>query len=358
MRSKEFIQWLKEKDLLNVVLAHYPFFEEILINNLNVEKKNQIIIISDLGKEGFRIPALISACYLFAAKSLGLETMFVHWKNKQNRDENEIVKRLLEINENSILIVSASTKIAPFKVIGRTLRTHARIKKHKYVTMTNLFYLRNELFPSFVHSMRANPKKMHEKGLQLKEKLDKAKIVRIRTKKGTDLTVKKSNVKCLINSGLYLNYGKGGNLPAGEVYFYPEGFNNVNGVVYLDGSIKTTKGTKPVRGKIKVTIKDGLIDKIEGTSEAKLLAETLEELMKKAKFPENVKRISEIGIGINPNSRLIGPTVVDEKALNTAHIANGSNHWFNGPIKTNVHLDHVFRDPEIYLDGSNEDILK
>ncbi|MFW6233207.1 MAG: RPB7/RPC8 family DNA-directed RNA polymerase subunit [Nanoarchaeota archaeon] len=113
-----------------------------------------------------------------------------------------------------------------------------------------------------------------------------------------------------------------------------------------------------VRGKIKVTIVNGLIDKIEGTSDAKLLAETLEELMKKAKFPENVKRISEIGIGINPNSRLIGPTIVDEKAINTAHIANGSNHWFNGPIITNVHLDHVFRDPEIYLDGSDKNILK
>ncbi|MFT4304641.1 MAG: hypothetical protein ACMXX8_00985 [Candidatus Woesearchaeota archaeon] len=359
MEIKNLINWLKEKDLLNIVIANYPFFEEILINNLDAKNfKNDIIIISDLGKEGYRIPALISSCYLFAAKSLGLEANFIHWCNEKNRDEKQIVSKLLEIKDKSIIILSSSKKILLFSLIGRSLRNHAKIKKHKFITMTNLLYLRNELFPSLVYSMRADPKKMHNIGLKLKKKLDKAKIVRIKTKKGTDLIVKKNNVKAKINSGLYHEFGKGGNLPAGEVYFYPEGFSNVNGVVFIDGSVKTYKGTMPVRGKVKITIKDGLIEKIEGTQEAKYLAETLEKSMKTSKNPENVKRISEIGIGINPNSRLIGPTIVDEKALNTAHVANGSNHWFDGPIKTNIHLDHVFRDPEIYLDDSNENILK
>jgi leucyl aminopeptidase (aminopeptidase T) len=352
MEIKLFVKWLKEKELLNTIIAYYPFFENIFINNLNLNNfKNQIVVISDLGKEGFRIPALISACYIFAAKSLGYETIFVHWKNIKKRNEPEIVQRLLNVNDKSVFIISSSTKMSPFKLINRTLRKHSQIKGHKFLTMTNLSQLRNELFPSLVHSMNADPKKMHNMGLKLKNKIDKAKIVQIKTSKGTNLIINKENVKSIINSGLYLNYGQGGNLPAGEVYFHPNGLNNVNGIVYIDGSIKTNKGTFLVRGKVKLTIENGLIIKIEGSNEAKLLAKTLEDHISKAINPEHIKRISEIGIGINPNARIIGPTIINEKTFKTAHIANGSNHWFNGPIITNIHLDHVFRDPEIYLDG-------
>jgi hypothetical protein len=357
MELKELALWLKERELLSIVIAHYPFFEEIIINNLNGNRlKNQFVVISDLGKEGFRIPALISACYLFAAKSLGFNTIFIHWKNKEFRDEKLILQQILDLNDECIIALSSSKSFNPFKIIGSNLRKYSKIKGHKFVTMTNLIYLKNEMFPSFVYSMRADPVKMHNKGLKIKEQIDKASIVRIKTKKGTDLIVKKNNIKAIINSGLYLNKGEGGNLPAGEVYFHPLGFDNVNGIVILDGSIKTYKGTIQIRNPITLTIKDGLIIDIKGSSEARILAETFERGKLKAINPEHVNRISEIGIGINPNARLIGPTIIDEKVMKTVHIANGSNHWFNGPIITNIHLDHVFRDPIIYVDDKLLDI--
>ena len=43
--------------------------------------------------------------------------------------------------------------------------------------------------------------------------------------------------------------------------------------------------------------------------------------------------------------------IVDDKTLGTAHIGIGSNYWFGGSIYAIIHLDQVFKNPAIYLDG-------
>jgi len=58
--------------------------------------------------------------------------------------------------------------------------------------------------------------------------------------------------------------------------------------------------------------------------------------------------------GISPGSlyrQISTPTIIDEKAHNTAHIAIGSNYWFGGSIYAAIHLDQIFRNPKIYVDG-------
>ena len=70
-----------------------------------------------------------------------------------------------------------------------------------------------------------------------------------------------------------------------------------------------------------------------------------------SKNPDGVKMIGELGIGINPDASLIGPTIINEKLLGTAHVAIGSNYWFGGNIYAKIHLDQVFRKPKIEADG-------
>jgi leucyl aminopeptidase (aminopeptidase T) len=63
-------------------------------------------------------------------------------------------------------------------------------------------------------------------------------------------------------------------------------------------------------------------------------------------------RLSELGIGLNPFAKLVGIPLIDEGALGTAHIALGLNYTFGGAIKdAKAHIDFVFRDPTILLDG-------
>ena len=82
-----------------------------------------------------------------------------------------------------------------------------------------------------------------------------------------------------------------------------------------------------------------------------MLVKSFIEAERRSRFPQGVRRVCELGIGINKNARLIGSTIIDEKVLGTAHVATGSNYWFGGDIYSIVHYDQVFKNPKIYVDG-------
>ncbi|MGM5485392.1 MAG: aminopeptidase [Nanobdellota archaeon] len=352
MNWKDLLYWLKEKDLLDTVIKYYPHFKNILEKNLFI-KDEPIIIIADLGRKGKRIPAIAAACYLLAAKELkkNVELIIQGPKFRGDRASEEIVEKFLDLGNHNILILCMSGKLGSLKAIGKSFRKYVRQKKHKFISLSGLNYTRTELFPSILSTMTADPEKMEKRAKKLKKKLDKAKTIELKTDKGTDLKVNKEGVEAVTNAGIYKEFGKGGNLPAGEVYFHPLGKENVSGKAVIDGSIRTHRGTVVLRSPITINIEKGSITSIEGGKEAETLRETIDWAEKKAKVKENVRKIGEIGIGINPNARIINPTMIDEKTYLTAHIANGSNHWFGGPIKSAVHFDHVMRDIKIFADG-------
>jgi leucyl aminopeptidase (aminopeptidase T) len=61
--------------------------------------------------------------------------------------------------------------------------------------------------------------------------------------------------------------------------------------------------------------------------------------------------IAELGIGTNPNARVSGQIIEDEKALGTAHLAFGTSASFGGANLADVHIDGLLRQPTIELDG-------
>ncbi len=88
-----------------------------------------------------------------------------------------------------------------------------------------------------------------------------------------------------------------------------------------------------------------------GGKEAKELENTLNWAASVAKHPGSVRRICELGIGLNPKAKIIGATIVDDKVLGTAHVGIGSNYWFGGNIYAIIHIDQVFKAPKIEFDG-------
>ena len=104
-----------------------------------------------------------------------------------------------------------------------------------------------------------------------------------------------------------------------------------------------------------LVVKDGRIVKISGEN-SKLLEDTFKKFEARAKFPERVRHVAEVAVGINPGAALIGSMIMDEKVLGTGHIAIGSNAWFGGAIKTIFHGDQVFKNPTYYIDGKKMDI--
>lgn len=178
--------------------------------------------------------------------------------------------------------------------------------------------------------------------------------MRITTDAGTDVTIDIFGMQAISNTGNYRQPGTGGNIPAGEVYIAPRGTTNVNGTVVIDGSMRTDECGILVSEPVNICIKNGRAVRIEG-KKAYLLEEALKRAEQHAKYPERVRVIGEIGIGINPKARLVGTTIIDEKAMGTAHIALGSNYWFGGANRTVFHADQVFKNPQIFLDGRQID---
>ena len=311
----------------------------------------KILIISDYGEEGKQLSTMLAYGYYLATKDKGLdvETSLKKVKKGFMQADDHVVKALEVLEPNSVIILALSGKLGRFGA-RKSFRGFCKEKGHRFISATGLGDAKSAHFELFLEAMITNYSRMKKKGLALKKKLDKAKEVRIKTSAGTDVTFDVEGMQSIANVGEYQESGTGGNIPAGEVYLPPKGYHGVSGVVVIDGSIKTAKGTLLLKHPLKLFIEKGKVVKIEG-EDAKLLESSFQQYENRAKFPYRVRHIGELGIGINPGAVLIGSTIMDEKVLGTAHIGIGSNSWFGGAIKTVYHGDQVFKSPEIFLDG-------
>ena len=243
------------------------------------------------------------------------------------------------------------------KELGLSFRSFIKERRHRFISTTRLGNLDTDKFPYLIKAIDIDYKKLREKGEKLKELFNNGEEIRVITDSGTDLTIGLDKDKAIANIGNYQKPGKGGNMPAGEIYMPPK-WRKVEGQVIIDCSGSYRWGTQLIKKQIKLVIEKGEIVDLTGGKEAEKLKETLDWAFKKAKYPWGIRRIGELGIGINPNAEVIGATIVDEKSLGTAHVAMGSNYWFVGTIDAIIHLDQIFRNPKIYLDNEEIDVSK
>jgi len=170
--------------------------------------------------------------------------------------------------------------------------------------------------------------------------LEKARTVRITTAKGTDFTVAVSKKRVLVDdTGIYSKPKGFGNLPAGEVCFAPLE-NKSNGVFVVDASMLDELMKTP----IKIKVKNGYAYEITGGSQAKKLLKMIKPLGKTA------FNIAELGIGTNPEAKITGNVLEDEKVMGTCHVAVGNNSALGGKIYAKCHLDGIMTKPTIYFD--------
>lgn len=169
------------------------------------------------------------------------------------------------------------------------------------------------------------------------KRLTLSKHLEIYTDSGTHLTMSTKNRRGFSDNGVYTTFGAFGNLPAGEACISPcEG--TTEGTLVIDASA-------PLVGKlkhpIKIKIKRGLAQGIPLPKIAKLI----KPLGKRA------LNIAELGIGLNRKAKVTGNILEDEKSYGTAHLAIGANISFGGNVSCPCHLDFVFFNPTIIIDG-------
>ncbi len=351
METIESINWLKENNLYELAKNASVYLKKMFVPCLAVQNE-KILIMGDRGFENKNISAILSGGYYLAAESLNLNAKLVLQtvKARGMRADDDVIGSLTELKENNIVFVNMSDKLGGINALGKSFRKMCQTKKHKFISSLSLGDLDNSKIKDIIEATDINYKTLQAKHDEVKKNLDNAEELHIQTKAGTDLYY---NIKGKVSQsadGNYTEPGKGGNMPAGEVYVPPNG-KRVNGTVIIDASSRNHTHTTIIKKPINLKIEEGSITEISGDEEAKELEKALNWAANRAKHPNRVRRIGEFGIGLNPNAKIIGSTVIDEKVLGTAHIGIGSNYWFGGDIFTIIHLDQIFKNPEIYVDN-------
>ncbi|MBR9692574.1 hypothetical protein GOV07_01440 [Candidatus Woesearchaeota archaeon] len=346
---------LREAGLDESFLKQYsnlvPLFKRLLAENLGATNE-ELLILSDQGEPGYKIAPMINALYAQAAEELGLSTKVVTQEVKRRGDtaEANVIESLDKLPNGSLILLNASGRLGNMDSLGQSYRTFCKERQHRFFSSSNWGHLKDERFDDVIAAFDVDYAKISEEGRKLKEQLDAAKEVRITTPAGSDFTFKKAGTLAINNDGFYLKPGLGGNMPAGEVYFPPVK-RGVNGRIVIDGSYRTKDASLIPDEPVIMEIRNGDIVKLNDTPEAKAFERTLEWAEERAKFPWGIRRMCELGIGLNPGAKLIGCTILDEKVRGTVHVANGSNKWFGGDVAAIIHLDHVLKNPTIYIDG-------
>lgn len=138
---------------------------------------------------------------------------------------------------------------------------------------------------------------------------------------------------------------KGCNLPCGEVFCCPVE-TGAEGVVVADGPIGG-EGQPPTPVRLKV--KGGRV--VDATCDDGQWAQRINQLLD---TDHGARTVAELGIGLNPKARLVGIMLEDEKALETAHIAFGSNIGMPGGVsESTTHIDYLILRPTIVVRGKD-----
>jgi len=344
----QLLKSLHNNFLYNEVKLAIPIFERIFKESLHeYDNGKRVIILMDYGMPQRRLAPMMALGYYMAAHNLGLFPKIINIGN--NAITRDTIEKMLKIPEESIFILTLSNKLL-FKD-SRLIRFNKliTIKNHKKLTSTGLGAVKSAYFSEYISISNVNFEKMHRYGLMLKRELDRANIVRIKTDNGTDVKFELKNRIAKSNDGYYKNT-IGGNMPVGEVFIAPIE-NRTEGKIVIDGSIRTINRTYLIRNPVTLVIKNGKVKEIIGGEGARLLRDSIEYAKRTSYNKEGVDIIGELGIGINPRAKVNGPTIVNEKSLGTFHVAIGSNWYFGGKNKTNIHIDQVVRNPNIFIDG-------
>ncbi len=238
----------------------------------------------------------------------------------------------------SIIIAPTTMSLSHTEARRQASKNGARIATLPGITLS-----------TFKRTLSVNYKKLAQKTLDLAEHLKGAEKIRITSPSGTDITMSVKDRTFLPDTGVIKNRGDFSNLPAGEVYTAPvEG--SAEGIIVVDGSM----GDSGILGDRRITIEveNGIAKKIYGCDAADRLREAMEGVGPCA------KNLAELGIGTNPNARISGSVLEDEKIAGTVHLAFGDNRSMGGNVECAFHVDGVILNPTIYKDDNLFDISR
>jgi len=180
-------------------------------------------------------------------------------------------------------------------------------------------------------------------GRKLGALMDKSTEMRLTTPAGTDIKGIIKGRPVQYETGLFREPGQFGAFPDSEVNISPvEG--SAEGVIVADVRVMSVGVTR--MAPITLRVKDGAVCGFEGGAGA----EDLKDILNGFKDP-TAFNLAEFAIGLNPCARMYATNLEDLGRLGSGHCGIGSNYAIGGKIKAPCHIDAMFKEMTVYLDG-------
>ncbi len=191
-------------------------------------------------------------------------------------------------------------------------------------------------------AMTADFLEIRKRAERLRDRLARGKIAHVTSPAGTDVIMVIEGRKPVgWLTGVCRNPGEVSSFLGGEVSLPPLEGTTQGRVVFEHIMTDIGRLSQP----IVLTVERGECVEIDGGAEARALAEHIDGV-------RNATNIAELGIGLNPKSRLIGGITEVKKKLGTAHMALGdSAAGYGGKVSSDVHLDGMIMNVRIEIDG-------
>ena len=293
----------------------------------NAKPGEHLLIVTDSSTDP-RIANTIMA----AASWLGVEASKVTMTARTLPGEEPPVPVVAAMLSSDVIICPTSTTLFHTNARTAACRRGARFISMACATMSVLAS----------NAMSANFHDLEKVLNRLVHRLTLAKRIRVTNPAGTDLEFDVQGRLGHGVTGMARRPGDATGTPDIEAYIAPRE-RLTNGVLVVDGS---TSITGVVKQPINITIQGGVARRITGGPDARTLRRILRETRSRGSH-----YACEFGIGLNPLAHIRGSIIEDEGKLGTAHVALGDNTRLGGTCRAPTHIDLVFKNPHVQLDG-------
>tara|TARA_B100000459_G_C8585051_1_gene205152 strand:+ start:234 stop:1406 length:1173 start_codon:yes stop_codon:yes gene_type:complete len=244
------------------------------------------------------------------------------------------------MRQQQVVIAPTRYSLTHTRAIRQSLREGSRV-----ATMPGMT---NEMFSR--GGMSADFSIIKQKISDLGPYFRRRRIVKVTSEQGTDVSFEVNWREWKLDDNGICNRPKMlTNLPAGKAFIMPrEG--SMNGTVVIDGSWESNLVDEP----ISLIIEDGSVVDVRGGTIAATIRQEFGEAAKRlrSKDRENVWTVAEFGFGMNPQARLFGNVLEDEKRLGTCYFSVGDNTTLGGTSAVGIHIPGVLKNANVWLDDT------
>lgn len=298
--------------------------ETVIEQCLNIQEDETVALIND-GNDKDLLDALMDVL-----EDKGVDYVYEEYEEPENHGE-EPPERVAKLMKEKDVFIAPTTK----SISHTAARNEACAYGSRGATLPGI---NKEVWNS---SLQADYEEVNRICEKVYAELDEVTEIRVTTPSGTDVILEAEREFFHTDNGIIHENGDFGNLPAGEV---DGGVSNVSGTIVID-HLPFADGEE---GAV-VEVRDSEVVSIKNVDSDSELEKVFEEV-------ENSRNIAEFGFGTNPEAKLIGNLLQDEKVLGTIHIAFGDNasYFPEGHERRNtsdIHWDTVCKKPTVTFNG-------